>query len=66
MTLARNDPPPHEFSLPRSATGKLLFWTSTMLFIGFSLGVVVSEAALLPQPTCIEGQSTVISNPFLK
>jgi len=59
-------PPPDELSLPRSAAGRLVFWASTALFIGFSLGVVLSEIALLPQPSCIEGQSTVVSNPFLK
>lgn len=57
-------PPPDEFSLPSSTAGRLLFWSLTALFVGFSLGVVLSEITILSQPDCIEGKSTIIAEPF--
>lgn len=45
---------------PRAAGGltpKLLIWTSTALFLGFSLGIGAASIAAAQAPHCIEGQS---------
>lgn len=59
-------PPSDELSYPRHPVVKILFWSSTALFIGFSLGIVVSQIAFMQQPHCIEGKSDLAPNPFAK
>ncbi|HEX3982385.1 MAG TPA: hypothetical protein VHX12_01705 [Acidisoma sp.] len=56
--------PAEDFRLPRHPLMKIIFWSSTTLFIGFSLGVVVSDIAFLHQPKCIEGKSELAPSPF--
>ncbi|MCB8880175.1 hypothetical protein ACELLULO517_08015 [Acidisoma cellulosilytica] len=62
MTLS--GPAADEFTLPRHPLLRIIFWTSTALFIGFSLGVVTSQIAAFHQPKCIEGKSEIAPSPF--
>jgi hypothetical protein len=56
--------PADEFSYPRHPLMKIIFWSSTALFIGFSLGVVACHIAAMQQPKCIEGKSEIAPGPF--
>lgn len=51
---------PDEFSLPRHPGLKLLFWASTALFLGFSLGILTARLAATNHPTCIDSKSEAI------
>jgi len=51
-----------EFSLPRHPVLKLLFWSSTALFIGFSLGILTAHLAEMHQPKCIDGKSDLVTS----
>ena len=39
---------------------KIIYWSSTTLFIGFSLGILAAHLAALQQPQCIEGKSQIV------
>lgn len=53
--------PADEMSLPRHPALKLLFWSSTALFIGFSLGILTAHVAAMSQPKCIDGKSEIVA-----
>lgn len=52
-----------EFSLPRHPALKLAFWTSTALFVGISLGLLLSQFASFGDAKCAAGDNAFVATP---
>ncbi|MCB8876658.1 hypothetical protein [Acidisoma silvae] len=62
---AQSPSPDHgdEFSLPRHPVLKLAFWTSTALFIGISLGLLISQWTSFGTPQCGDTSGAFVAAP---